>query len=102
VAANSPGLRDSVRDGETGILVPFGDDGALAAAFERVLTDPAQRDALAAAGVRWAARFTWPECGRRSLDALRLDEADAVRTDSGRAVPGGAGPAPREATGGRT
>jgi glycosyltransferase involved in cell wall biosynthesis len=102
VAANSPGLRDSVRDGETGILVPFGDDAALAAAFERVLTDPARCHALAAAGVRWAARFTWPDCGRRSLDALRLEGADAARTDPDRAAPGGAGPAPREATGGRT
>jgi glycosyltransferase involved in cell wall biosynthesis len=102
VAANSPGLRDSVRDGETGILVPFGDDAALAAAFERVLTDPARRDALAAAGVRWAARFTWPDCGRRSLDALRLDGADGARADSERAAPGGAGTEPREATGGRT
>jgi glycosyltransferase involved in cell wall biosynthesis len=78
VAANSPGLRDSVRDGETGLLVRFDDADALAAALARVLTDPARRDELAAAGVRWAARFTWPDCAARSLDALVGDEGSGA------------------------
>jgi glycosyltransferase involved in cell wall biosynthesis len=70
VAAASPGLRDSVRDGVTGLLVPFDDSERLSAALLSVIDDAALRDALAREGVRWAARFTWPDCGRRSLDAL--------------------------------
>jgi len=70
VAADSPGLRDSVRRGETGLLVPFGDEAALADALARVLEDRALRERLADAGVEWAARFHWPECAARSLDAL--------------------------------
>ena len=70
VAADSPGLRDSVRDGETGLLVPYGDDARLAAALVRVLEDAALRARLEAAGRAWAARFTWPDCARRSFDAL--------------------------------
>lgn len=70
VAADSPGLRDSVRRDETGLLVPYGDDAALATALGRVLGDAALRERLAAAGVRWAATFRWDECARRSLDAL--------------------------------
>ncbi|HUK63761.1 MAG TPA: glycosyltransferase family 4 protein, partial [Dongiaceae bacterium] len=70
VAADSPGLRDSVRRGETGLLVPYGDDARLAEALLRVLEEPATRDRLAAAGTEWAARFHWPECGRRSFDVL--------------------------------
>jgi glycosyltransferase involved in cell wall biosynthesis len=70
VAADSPGLRDSVRDGETGLLVPWGDDARLADALARVLEDGALRARLGAAGIAWAARFQWPECARRSLDAL--------------------------------
>jgi glycosyltransferase involved in cell wall biosynthesis len=70
VAADSPGLRDSVRRDVTGLLVPYEDEAAMAASLARVLIDRGLRDALAAAGVEWAARFTWPECARRSLDAL--------------------------------
>jgi glycosyltransferase involved in cell wall biosynthesis len=70
VAADSPGLRDSVRDGETGLLVPYGDEAALAAALGRVLEDRTLQRRLADAGRAWAARFTWPDCASRSLDAL--------------------------------
>lgn len=77
VAADSPGLRDSVRRDETGLLVPYDDDDGLVEALVRVLEDGALRARLAAAGVAWAARFTWPECGRRSLDGLMGEGADA-------------------------
>ena len=70
VASDGPGLRDSVRDGETGLLVPYGDRGRLADALIRVLTDGALRARLADEGREWAARFTWPTCAARSLDAL--------------------------------
>lgn len=70
VAADSPGLRDSVRRDETGLLVRYDDDVALTEAFRRVLTEPTLRDSLAAAGVQWAARFRWDDCARRSFDVL--------------------------------
>lgn len=70
VAADSPGLRDSVRRDVTGLLVPYEDEAAMAASLARVLIERGLRDALAAAGVEWSARFTWPDCARRSLDAL--------------------------------
>ncbi len=70
VAADSPGLRDSVRRDETGLLVPYGDDAGLAGALACVLSDAARRARLEEAGRAWAARFTWPDCARRSLDAL--------------------------------
>src|SRR5439155_6154891 len=70
VAAASPGLRDSVRRDETGLLVPFGDDAALEQALVRVLTDASLRERLGRAGVEWASRFSWPQCAARSLQAL--------------------------------
>ena len=78
VAADSPGLRDSVRDGETGLLVPWGDDERLAAAMVRVLDDAPLRERLGASGRAWAARFQWPDCARRSLDALHGGERGAA------------------------
>jgi glycosyltransferase involved in cell wall biosynthesis len=77
VAADSPGLRDSVRRDETGLLVPYGDDAALARALTRVLEDRPLRERLASAGARRAATFSWPECGARSLDALTAGLAPA-------------------------
>jgi glycosyltransferase involved in cell wall biosynthesis len=84
IAADSPGLRDSVRRDETGLLVPFGDDAALADALVRVLADGVLRARLAGAGRAWAARFTWPDCAARSLDAL-LGGGEAARAAGGAA-----------------
>jgi glycosyltransferase involved in cell wall biosynthesis len=47
-------------DGQTGLLVPPGDPGALAGALDRALDDPQLRDRLAAAGRdRVLREFTW-------------------------------------------
>ncbi len=70
IASDAPGLRDSVRRDQTGLLVPYGDERGLADAMVRVLTDAPLRQRFERAGVEWAARFRWDECGRRSIDAL--------------------------------
>jgi len=59
VASNSPGIRESVRDGETGFLVPHGDVGALAAAMARVAASPPLVESLGLAARRFAEQFTW-------------------------------------------
>lgn len=59
VASNSPGIRESVRDGETGFLVPHGDIDALAGAFRRLA---ASRELVTSMGVKaraFAETFTW-------------------------------------------
>jgi glycosyltransferase involved in cell wall biosynthesis len=59
VASDSPGLRDSVRDGETGFLAPHGDVAALADRIRALVEDPGLRDALGRNARRFAQRFTW-------------------------------------------
>jgi glycosyltransferase involved in cell wall biosynthesis len=59
VASNSPGIRESVRDGETGFLVPHGDVAALAAALRRLAESPRDVAALGAKGREFAKGFTW-------------------------------------------
>ena len=70
VATDVPGLCDSVRDGETGFLVPFGDAEAFATATERLLTDSALWRAFSENGRRWAARHTWVPAYEVTRDAL--------------------------------
>ena len=73
VATDVPGLRDSVRDGETGLLVPYGDVDALARALSAILNDPSLRERLSRAALAWAARFTWEASAREvewMLDAV--------------------------------
>ena len=59
VASDSPGLRESVVDGQTGLLVPHGDVPALAAAIRILLADPALRERMGRQGRTFAERFSW-------------------------------------------
>ncbi|GAA4774296.1 glycosyltransferase family 4 protein [Actinomycetospora chlora] len=69
VSTDVVGVRDCVRDGENGLLVPPKDPAALAAGIARVLDDTALRTDLAA----WALdevreRWSWPVIAHRLTD----------------------------------
>lgn len=70
VASDSDGLRDSVRNGETGILVPHKDPGALAEALETILTHPEKRRELAGNALRWAKGFNWDDTAEKMLTVM--------------------------------
>jgi glycosyltransferase involved in cell wall biosynthesis len=63
VAADSPGLRDSVLDGRTGLLYPYGDVTTLAERTARLLTDAALRARFEREALAWADSLTWERCG---------------------------------------
>jgi glycosyltransferase involved in cell wall biosynthesis len=67
VAADSPGLRDSVLDGRTGLLYPHGDVDALAERVVRILTNPGLRTEMEGHALAWAGGLTWERCGRETL-----------------------------------
>jgi glycosyltransferase involved in cell wall biosynthesis len=70
VASNSPGLRESVRDGETGFLVPHGDVDAMAAAFKRLADASELVERMGRAARPFAERFTWDDAARRTEEHL--------------------------------
>jgi glycosyltransferase involved in cell wall biosynthesis len=85
-------------DGDTGLLVPPGDVGALAAAVGRTLDDPDLAARLSMAGrQRVLQRFTWRACAEATVEHYRwvLAEAGgrsgAGRSGAGRGVSGGSG-----------
>lgn len=74
IGTNAPGIRDVVKDGETGLLVPVGSPQELAEAIRRVMEDPALRRRLighALADVR--ERFTWEAVLREYAELLKIE-----------------------------
>lgn len=71
VASNSPGIRESVRDGETGFLVPHGNVEAMAAAFRRLASSPSLVATLGARARSFAESFTWERAASATEAHLR-------------------------------
>jgi glycosyltransferase involved in cell wall biosynthesis len=59
LASDSPGLRDSVRAGETGFLVPHGDVNALATRMLDLANTPALVERLGRAARAFAEGLSW-------------------------------------------
>ncbi len=68
VASKVGGLAFSVQDGETGFLVPGGDQAALAARIRLLLTDDQLRWRLGQQAARWARRYSWSAVAEQVLD----------------------------------
>jgi glycogen(starch) synthase len=70
IAARAGGIPDVVDHGENGILVPFADVPALAAAIRQLLEDPALNRALGERGrQKLEAHYTWDVITDRVIDA---------------------------------
>jgi glycosyltransferase involved in cell wall biosynthesis len=69
IASDSPGLRDAVVDGRTGVLVPHGDVNALSKAISRMLADSKARADMGLAAREFSEGFTW-EKSARAMEAF--------------------------------
>ncbi|MFN7915931.1 MAG: glycosyltransferase family 1 protein [Vicinamibacterales bacterium] len=65
IATDSSSIREGV--GDAGLLIPVDDVEALAGAMGRALTDTALRADLIAKGQAQAAKFTWDNCAKQTL-----------------------------------
>jgi glycosyltransferase involved in cell wall biosynthesis len=66
-----PGLFPMLRDGESALLVPHEDPVRLAAAVERVMTDPELRVRLSQAAASLSKQFEWDAIAKRHLETYR-------------------------------
>jgi starch synthase len=70
VAAAVGGVPEVVKDGRSGLLVPYGDAGALAASVKALLADSERMKRMGEEGRRLALeRHTWPRVVDRVLAA---------------------------------
>ncbi len=76
VAADSPGLRDSVRDGRTGFLYEYGDIDQLAGKLLAILTDDKLRANLEKGGLEWADKFNWDDAAAKFEKVVKEVLAD--------------------------
>jgi glycosyltransferase involved in cell wall biosynthesis len=79
IASAVEGLRDSVQDGKSGLLVPYGDSNALAQAILRVLGDSELRARLLRGGQEWSQRFGWDEVADDTLALIEEAIAPGAR-----------------------
>lgn len=70
VATDVRGLRDSVRDGETGETVPWRDGEEFSAAVHALLEDDERRERLADEARTWAEHHSWEQSASELEDAL--------------------------------
>ena len=70
VASNSPGIRESVRDGESGFLVPHGDTHAMAAAMDQLAADESLVSRLGVQARQFAETFTWERAAQETEQHL--------------------------------
>jgi glycosyltransferase involved in cell wall biosynthesis len=79
VATRVGGVADAVAEGETGLLVPSGDDDALAAALGTLLEDPARRAAMGARARERAASRHSADVAITALEQIYARVAPAHR-----------------------
>jgi glycosyltransferase involved in cell wall biosynthesis len=71
VASNSPGIRESVRDGETGFLVEHGDVSAFADRLGRLAAAPRLVASMGVTARTFAETFTWDRAARMTETHVR-------------------------------
>ena len=98
VATAVGGLQDIVTDGETGLLVPYGDEEALAEAMRRVLGDADLRERLAEAARRKGKKKYHERVYKERIASLVAETAPFIedpgdfqmsQTDTGRSTQSG-------------
>ena len=71
MAARVPGLRDSVSDGNSGLLFKYGDVDEIAGKAVKLLSYHEYRRSIEMGGLRWAADFSWEKTAKKTEEILK-------------------------------
>ncbi|HOJ03944.1 MAG TPA: glycosyltransferase family 4 protein [Bacteroidota bacterium] len=82
VAANVPGLQDSVVDGRTGLLYEYGNIDDMIAKMKQFLDSSEVRNEFRERALAWAAEFDWERAADQTLELMRTRTIDTHRSAS--------------------
>jgi glycosyltransferase involved in cell wall biosynthesis len=70
ISADVPGLRDSVKNGQSGLLYEYNNIEQLAKSIEYLLVDKELQENLSRGSLEWAAQFSWNKSAEMMLDVI--------------------------------
>jgi len=70
IASDVPGLRDSVKNSNTGYLVPYGETEELSNKIIELLRDQGKREQMSRQACDWAKQFDWEKSSEQFLSAI--------------------------------
>ncbi len=73
IAADSPGLRDSVVNEETGILYPYGNIQLLANQIIKLLNSQEKISKFSKNSLNWVNNFSWDESATKIIDIIKAE-----------------------------
>lgn len=71
ISANSPGLRDSVKNGTSGYLYEYGDIHEMASLISNLLNDKKKLLELSEGAVKWASEFSWDSSAEKMTNLIK-------------------------------
>jgi glycosyltransferase involved in cell wall biosynthesis len=78
IASDTAGLRDSVQDGKSGILVPPRDSDLLAKAMVDLVKNSKRRRLLSKNALEWSKQFSWKRSTKEFLAVIRSNIFESV------------------------
>ncbi|MFH0795605.1 MAG: glycosyltransferase family 4 protein [Candidatus Omnitrophota bacterium] len=71
IGSNVGGIKDSIIDGDTGLLFPYGDFQILSKKIKNLISDEKGRRVMEKKALLWAQRFSWEESAHRFMEILK-------------------------------
>jgi len=81
IAADSPGLRDSVINEETGILYPYGNIQLLIKQIIKLLKSQEKISKFSKNSLNWVNNFSWDESATKIIDIIKAAISHKIRRD---------------------
>jgi glycosyltransferase involved in cell wall biosynthesis/O-antigen/teichoic acid export membrane protein len=81
VASNVPGLKDSIKDKQTGFLVKYNSDGEFAQKIIELINNKELREDLSRNAIEWAKDYDWDKSAQRSMNLFEREVKFNINND---------------------